>query len=165
LRKRLVFSACLGLFVLQALLSTAAAEQPVIFLVRHAEKGLSDGKDPQLSIAGQARAVVLAAVLKDAGITAIYTTEFKRTQQTAAPLAAALGLTPAVIPSSATAVLIDKLKNAPGNVLVVGHGNTIPEVVKGLGLSDPVKIEENDYSNFLVVIPGAAPCLLRLHLP
>ena len=44
-------------------------------------------KDPDLSDAGRARAESLANVLKDAGITAIYATELKRTQQTAAPLA------------------------------------------------------------------------------
>jgi broad specificity phosphatase PhoE len=67
-----------------ALLSTATA-QSTIFVVRHAEKADAT-KDPDLSEAGRARAEALAKALRDAKIAAIYATEFKRTQQTAAPL-------------------------------------------------------------------------------
>ena len=81
-----------------ALAPPPAAAQHTVFLVRHAERAdTTPGAarrwptDPDLSDAGRARAESLAAALKDAKITAIYTTEFKRTQQTAAPLAKALG--------------------------------------------------------------------------
>ena len=76
-------------------------------------------------------------MLKDAGITAIFATQYKRTQQTAAPLAAALGVTVVTIPSADTARLVAKVKAAPGNVLVVGHSNTVPDVIKGLGVEPP----------------------------
>src|SRR5438045_7579771 len=78
-------------FILVLLLSglfvTATAAQSTIFFVRHAEKAGGGGDNPDLSEAGRARAESLATVLKDADISAIYTTELKRTQQTAAPLA------------------------------------------------------------------------------
>ena len=155
----------LFLFVLLGGVRAAAAGQHVLFIVRHAEKAATGGNDPDLSDTGRARAESLVRLLKDANITAIYTTDAKRTQQTAAPLAHALGLQATVVPASATAVLVQKLKAQSGNALVVGHGNTIPELLKTLGLTDSVSIAENDYDNLFVVIPGDAPRLVRLHMP
>lgn len=153
------------LFVLLGGVAAAAAGQPVLFIVRHAEKAATGGNDPDLSDTGRARAGVLVRILKDAGITAIYTTDTKRTQETAAPLARALGLQATVVPASATAALVEKLKAQSGNALVVGHGNTIPELFKALSLTDSVSIAENDYDNLFVVVPGDAPRLVRLHMP
>jgi len=149
--------------------AAAAAAQSTVFVVRHAERadgGAANGmmgNDPDLSEAGRARAESLAAVLKDAGITAIYTTKFRRTQQTAAPLAKALGLTPATISSRDTAGLLEKIKAAAGNVLVVGHSNTVPEVVKGLGVTVPVTVGDAEYDNLFIVRRGEQPAVLRLH--
>jgi broad specificity phosphatase PhoE len=109
------------------LVSTAAA-QSTIFLVRHAEK--AGGDDPDLTEAGRARAESLATVLKDAGITAIYTSEVKRTQQTAAPLAKALRVEPTIVAIKDRAALVAKLQGSSGNALVVGHSNTIPEIIR-----------------------------------
>ena len=157
------------LILAATLLTTAtAAAQRSVFLVRHAER--ADGgaagmntSDPDLSDAGKARAQSLAAALKDAGIAAIYVTEFKRTQQTAAPLAAALGVQATVVPSKDMAALIGKLKGSGGNALVVGHSNTVPEVIKQLGIADPVTLADTDYDFMFVVTPGSPPSLLRLH--
>ena len=141
-----------------------------VFLVRHAERADTAGgaapmmaADPSLSDAGRQRAESLAAVLKDAGITAIYTTEFKRTQETAAPLAKTLGLTVTTVPGKDTNGLADKLKAATANVLVVGHSNTVPEVLKALGISTTVKIDDGEYDNLFVVTTGAQPRMIRLH--
>jgi broad specificity phosphatase PhoE len=142
-----------------ALLSTATA-QPTIFVVRHAEKAEAT-KDPDLSEAGRARAEALAKVLRDANITAIYATEFKRTQQTAAPLAKALGITVTVLPAQDSAAL--KLRASNGNALVVGHGDTIPNLIKALGISAPINIAENDYDNLFVLVLDEKPQLIRLH--
>ncbi len=116
--------------LLSAFLSTATA-QSTIFIVRHAEKADAT-KDPDLSEAGRARAEALAKTLRDANITAIYATEFKRTQQTAAPLAKALGLTVTILPAKDNAALMAKLRASTGNTLVVGHGDTIPDLIKAL---------------------------------
>ncbi len=155
--KRFVFC-CL---LLSLLLSTATA-QSTIFIVRHAEKADAT-KDSDLSEAGRARAEALARMLKDANITAIYTTEFKRTQQTAAPLAKALGITVTTLPAENSAALIAKVRTLNGNSLVVGHGNTIPDLIKALGISEPINIAENDYDNLFVVVPDEKPKLIRLH--
>src|SRR3954467_6709895 len=95
-----------------------AAAGPTIFFVRHAEKATTGGDDMDLSEAGRARAESLAAVLKDAEISAIYTTELKRTQQTAAPVGEALHLKPTVVAADKQSELIAKLRESTGNVLV-----------------------------------------------
>ena len=143
-----------------------AAAQSTIFLVRHAEKaeaGAADPQDPDLSEAGRARADSLATTLKDARLTAIYATEFKRTQQTAAPSAQAAGLTTKFVPGKKTAALLAKLRSARGNVLVVGHSNTLPEIIQGLSVSAPVVIGETDYDNLFLVIRSTPPRFIRLH--
>ncbi|HEX6975123.1 MAG TPA: histidine phosphatase family protein, partial [Vicinamibacterales bacterium] len=94
---------------------------------------------------------------------AIFTTEYKRTQQTAAPLAKALGISVTTVPSKDTAGLIEKVKAASGNVLVVGHSNSVPDVVKGLGVTTPVTIGDAEYDNLFVVRLGDRPTVLRLH--
>lgn len=151
-----------SLLLLFAFVFTATAS-PTIFLVRHAKKATTGGDDMDLSEAGRARAESLATLLKDADISAIYTTEFKRTQQTAAPLAKALHLDPSIISAKDRPALIAKLQAASGNILVVGHGNTIPDLLKTLGISSPINIAENDYDNLFVFLLDEKPRLLRLH--
>jgi broad specificity phosphatase PhoE len=147
--------------LLSAFLSTATA-QSTIFIVRHAEKADAT-KDPDLSEAGRARAEALAKTLRDANITAIYATEFKRTQQTATPLAKALSIMITTLPAKDNAALIAKLRASTGNALVVGHGDTIPDLIKALGISDPINIAENDYDNLVAVVLDQKPHLIRLH--
>ena len=107
----------------------------------------------------------LAVILKDAGITQIFTTNLRRTVQTAEPVAVALRLTPTEVPGNDLDALLTKLHSATQRdlVLVVGHSNTVPEIVRGLGVSTPVTIGE-EYDNLLIVIPqeGSASSLIRL---
>jgi len=145
-----------------ALFLSGANAQTTIFIVRHAEKA-DASKDPDLSEAGQVRAGALAKMLRDANITAIYVTEFKRTQETAAPLARTLSVSPISLTAKDVGTLATKLRASHGNALVVGHGNTIPDLIKALGLSEPINIAENDYDDLFIVILSEKPQLLRLH--
>ncbi len=154
------FIASLLLFFLVVFTANAG---PTIFFVRHAEKATTGGDDMDLSEAGRARAESLATVLKDADISEIYTTEFKRTQQTAAPLAKALHLETTTISSKDRAALVAKLQGSSGNILVVGHSNTIPELLKTLGTSSAVNIADNDYDNLFVLILDEKPRVMHLH--
>jgi broad specificity phosphatase PhoE len=147
-----------------------AAAQNTVFVVRHAERadaGTSASPmmatDPDLSDIGRARAESLAAALRDAGITAIFTTEYKRTRQTAEPLAKALGIQATAVPARDMPGLIERVKASTGNVLVVGHSNTVADVVSRLGVADTVKVGDNDYDNLLVVVRVEKPVLVRLH--
>jgi len=168
---RRVFGISGTLVAVILLAGVSAAAQQTVFVVRHAERadgggagmGSMGSTDPELSDAGKVRAQALASALKDAGIKSIYVTEFKRTQQTAAPLAAALGIQATVVPANDLAVLIEKLKAGSGNALVVGHSNTVPDVIKQLGVSEPVNLADTDYDHLFVVTQGPPPSLLRLH--
>jgi broad specificity phosphatase PhoE len=153
-------------FVLSFLIAASfASAEPIVVIVRHAEKAANDPNDPDLSAAGRERAETLARILKDANITAIFTTEFKRTQETAAPTARATGVAPTIVPGKDFSALISKLHHVKGNALVVGHGNTIPDLVKALGIETPVQIADPDYGEIFVVTLAARPELMRLHYP
>jgi phosphohistidine phosphatase SixA len=141
-------------------------EAQTIFLVRHAERADADGvaqKDPELSAAGKRRAQALAATLRDAKIGAIYVTEFKRTQETAKPLAEKLAIEPIVVPARETAQLVAKLKAGTGPALVVAHSNTLPDILKALGIASPPSIGESDYGDLFVFECGSSPQVVRLH--
>src|SRR6266403_3081117 len=155
----------LALFILLFVSVSNAWAQPVVVIVRHAEKAANVGNDPDLSSAGRARAEALARILKDSGITAIFTTEFKRTQETAAPTATSVHVTPTVVAAKDTAGLVAKLHQLNGNALVVGHGDTIPNIIKALGINVSVNIPDEDYSELLIVTLGNKQQLFRLHYP
>lgn len=148
--------------VLLTLAASAVEAGPTVFLVRHAEKE-NNTDDSDISAAGRARAEALGRILKDAGITAIYATEFKRTQQTAAPLADALKVKITPIPANEKERLLSAVRQQSGNVLVVGHTNTVPDLIKALQIATPVSISETEYNNLFVVILEEKPRLLRLH--
>jgi broad specificity phosphatase PhoE len=155
----------LALVVLLFVSASIASAQPIVVIVRHAEKAINGGNDPDLSSAGRARAEALARILKDSGITAIFTSEFKRTQETAAPMATSAHVTPTVVAAKDTAALVARLHQLHGNALVVGHGDTIPNIVKALGINSPINIPDVDYSELLIVILGDKRQLFRLHYP
>jgi 2,3-bisphosphoglycerate-dependent phosphoglycerate mutase len=156
----------LGLVATLLFLMVAVGEaSPILFVVRHAEKATTGGNDPELSIAGQQRAEALARILKDSEITAIFTTEFKQTQEMAAPTAKATHVTSTIVPANDIPALVEKLRGLQGNALIVAHGNTIPDLVKALGIATPVNIPENDYSELIVIILSDKPQLLRLRYP
>ena len=129
-----------------------------IIFVRHAEKAVDGGSDPELSAAGRRRVAELTRQLVDAdvvaGIDAIYVTQYKRTQETARPLADALGLPINQYDAADTeAVLETILKRHKGKIiLVVGHSNTLPVLIANLGASKKVPpIAEDEYDNIYVI--------------
>jgi phosphohistidine phosphatase SixA len=149
-----------------AFASVARAQPPVIFLVRHAERAAVSGHVPSdtgLSRQGKARAQDLAQALKDAQITAIYTSEYKRTKETAEPLAQSLGIRPEVVQSDDFRTLTAKLKALRGNALVVGHSNTIPQIINALGVPSRVTVTETEHDNLFMVVLDRPPRLIHLH--
>jgi len=138
-------------------LPSVATAQKLVFVVRHAERadaGLQAQTDPALSLVGIARAEKLAAMLAEAGVKDIFATEFKRTQDTAKPVALKSGVAVEQVSSKDTALLITRIKSHPDDVvLVVGHSNTLPAILKLLAGVD-VTIAENEYDNLFVVVPA-----------
>ena len=148
-------------------LSLPVAAQQVVFIVRHADKADESDNSP-LSDAGKRRAEALARLLKEAGVTAIYTSKYTRTVQTAGPLARQLKLPireEFVTSAAAFAGLLAK-QHAGQRVLVVGHSNTVPELLYALGHPKSAKIQigPNEYDNLFMVVPkpGARPTVVRL---
>ncbi len=142
-------------------LPVVAPAQKLVFVVRHAERADSGPSpmqmqtDPGLSAQGEGRAAKLAAMLADAGIAAIYATEFRRTQDTAEPLATRLGLQIRNLPSRDTGALVAEIRSKHPNdiVLVVGHSNTVPAIIKALCGAD-VTIADGEYDNLFIVTPA-----------
>jgi len=122
----------------------------VIFLVRHAEKE-SQEHDAVLSVQGKKRAECLARVLHDANIQTIYVSEFTRTQQTARPLAQALGITPKIVPASDIETVVSGSLKQPSGVLIVGHSDTIPEIVNKL-TGRTVQVADTEYDKLILVV-------------
>lgn len=149
--------------------SLAAAPHPVttVILVRHAEKASQEDDSP-LTAAGTERAKELARVLAGVKVDAIYTTQFRRVQDTAIPVAEALGLTPIVRNTGATyATDLAKhilIENRGQTVLVVGHSNTTISVLKALGATDVSPMPESQFDNLFVLtdVNGAAPRVVAL---
>lgn len=162
-----------------AAITPARSDASPVYVVRHAER--ADGgaarppggmagenamlapADPPLSTEGQARAARLALMLREAGITRIYTTEYARTRQTAEPVARAAGVEITVVPSKDHAALVQKISAPGGPALVVGHSNTVPDILKALGIEEPIRIADSEYDNlFVVVRAGGASQVLKL---
>jgi broad specificity phosphatase PhoE len=151
-------------------LASAAAAQTAIFVVRHGEK-ISE-EDERLTEAGRARAGRLAEMLKKSGISAIYSTDTERTIGTVQPLADALGLkiriydTKPVDGKPDFQPLIDRLRAEHPHdvVLIVGHSNTVPHLLRTLGCKDEISIASDEYDNLFVAVPenGGAARLVRL---
>ena len=153
---------CTAVFV--ALAAQLAAAEPVIFLARHAEKAdaAADPKNPDLSSTGRTRAEALGRMLRDAGVVAIFASEYARTQQTAEEVRRGSGAAITTVPAKDVATLIDKLKAVKGNAVVIGHSNTLPEIIKALGVDKPVTIDESEYDNLFIWNRSAPRQVVRL---
>ena len=155
----LVFAAVLTTF------SSLAYAQRTVLLVRHADR-LDDSEDTPLSKAGEARAQLLAYLLKDAGITEIHTSQFQRTIKTAEPLAISLKVKSVSTPTGDNAGHFKRIRteNRDDIVLIVGHDRSVPALLKLFGHPVDIKIEPPEYDNLFVLVPKETgpPTVLRL---
>jgi len=134
--------------LLAGLVGTAAAEptgraRQVIYVMRHLPP--ATGEDPGLSPQGTAQAHALARQLASARLKAIFVTDTNRSRQSAAPLAARLRLSPRVYDPFKPEVLARAVAEVPGNVLVVGHSNTVPDLVSRFGGTPPAPLGHGDF--------------------
>jgi len=156
-----------AVFALAALLGVSgwAEAQKAIVVVRHAERQ-DDSTDSPLSEAGKARAARLATMLRDAGVTTLCASQWQRTQQTLAPLAAATGLKVDIIPGAEIDTIVAAARRAPatGVVVIAAHSDTAPKILAALGVGEGVTIASGEYDNLFLVVPstGSAPSLVRL---
>ena len=157
LRTALVFAmlfAVLGAVVVFGYYATFSRPITTVILVRHAEKVIDpNNPDVDLSAAGLARAQELVRMFGDAGINAIYATQYKRTQETVKPLADKLRLPVSVVDSKKTPELIKQLlsDHRGQTVLIAGHNNSVPEIIAALGGPTYPTIPESEYDNLYIV--------------
>jgi broad specificity phosphatase PhoE len=150
-----------------------SASTTTVFVLRHAEQVNDGSKDPPLSAAGEARAERLREIFgqrgEGLGIDGIIVSELRRSQDTARPLAAALGIPVVVVeasdPGEAARRAIQDFHG--GRVLVIGHGNTVPAIVEALSGRRVPALDETDFSTVYVVArPRYSPASVSvLHLP
>ena len=129
-----------------------------VWMVRHAEKDTSDLKerDPDLSEAGARRAEALKKALKGQKLDSIFSTDYKRTKLTGFPLADIAGINIKIYEPSKGAQIVKALKeNALGKkILIIGHSNTVLELIEAFGAKRPVAAiadDEYDYLFSLIV--------------
>lgn len=143
--------------------ASAPAAATTVVVVRHAERPSDSGSDPGLSAEGEARAQALVRALAGAEVAAVYTTQYRRTRDTGATLAEAVGVEVTVRPidagnaarhaSDLAAEVIAKHRGE--TVVVVGHSNTVPDLVAAFGGAEPEEIAESEYDRlYLLVVDG-----------
>lgn len=152
LRRAVLFGAIAGL----ALASCAPKPPPpdaTYYLVRHAEK-TTDKLDPGLTEAGKARANALAERLQGVNITAIYSSDYTRTRDTAEPTAQSQNqdIEIELYLPGALSEFAEKLKQETGQILVVGHSNTTGELSELLGgpKGEPI-VEATEYDRLYIL--------------
>lgn len=168
---RLLTRTLLGLCLLCLMPGPLLAQASLVVLVRHAEKS-AESRDPGLAPIGEKRAQDLASTLEGARLTAIYTTQYRRTRLTAEPVARAQGLTPIVIAASGdlhadAAAVAEAINALPAGsaALVVGHSNTVGPIVVALGGPALPDLGDDEYSTLLLLErtgASTAPRLLRV---
>lgn len=121
-----------------------------VYLLRHAEKGF--GIDPDLTDDGEDRAQELVRVLKNVNLDAVYSTNYKRTRQTAQPLADDKNLSLNLYNDASVANAIMS-NHEKGTVVVVGHSNTVPGLIEAFGGNAPyVLIPDKEFDNMFLLI-------------
>lgn len=159
--KKMAMIGLLFCFMLAGLsiLSDAKASNPaapgptIVILVRHAEKTPTAADDPPLSEAGVGRALELAHTLEGAGLKGIFTSQYRRTRETAEPLAKLLKLPITQIDATNAGAFASQIKEKHDGdtILVVGHSNTVPKIMEELGVPNAPAMKDSDYDNMYVV--------------
>ncbi len=127
------------------------AVETVVVLVRHADRAPGQAAD-ELAPAGVARSHDLARVLQKAGVNAIVVSDTQRAAQTAAPVAAAAGLAPLVLPAKDFAAVAAEVGSRPGEtLLVIGHSNTVPAIIAALGGPQPPDLGDTEFEDLYVL--------------
>jgi broad specificity phosphatase PhoE len=135
------------------------ADSRAIHVVRHLEKAAEPAADPPLTPAGAARARALAELLADRGIEAIFVSDTRRARETALPLSERIGIGLTVYDPARPAELAGLVEATGGNLLVVGHSNTVPDLVERFGGTRPAPIADDEYGTIWVIEGGATRTL------
>ncbi|HEY1021535.1 MAG TPA: histidine phosphatase family protein, partial [Flavisolibacter sp.] len=140
-----------------ALLIFASCKTTTYYVARHAEKegegAMAMSADPPLTAEGQKQALDLRNLLTNKNIKSVYSTNYGRTIATAEPTRLLYGVTLKTYDPRKNDQLVQELKNiSDGNVLVVGHSNTVDDIVNGLmGISELTDLPDTEYGSLFIV--------------
>lgn len=144
---------CTYLFI--TFCSIQSAEAVTIYLVRHAEKQVAapNDNDPGLTEIGVARASMAGQILNDIQFTAIYSTDYERTQRTAEIIKGDRQQTVESYHPDKLNEFAEQLKTAPtdSTFLVVGHSNTTPDLAQALSGKPVAAMDESEYHHLFRV--------------
>lgn len=148
------------LAALLCMLSSAGAlagqsEEAPIYVTRHYDTPAGQ-PDPDLLPQGKARAEKLAAWFYGRTLKAIYVSDFKRSRQTAAPVATMLDASVETYDPKDTPAIVARAKAAGGPVLIVGHSNTVPDIVQQLGAARPGELKHEDFGDLWTIENGSS---------
>jgi 2,3-bisphosphoglycerate-dependent phosphoglycerate mutase len=153
----LFIASCLLLFsFLSVNVSAQESAITTFILVRHAEKVADGSKDPELTEQGHSRALRLADMLQRQPIAAIFSTNFKRTQNTVAALAQKVGLQVQLYEPFKDEEITKMIELYKGKtIVIVGHSNNVPWIANLLlGQKTFEDYKDNYYENILIVNVG-----------
>ena len=160
-------AATLAVASLLTLTASSVVAQEVVYVVRHAEQ-VADVEDPPLSEEGRARARMLREFFRDAGLTAVYATDLRRTSETGATVTEPLGFEATPVHADSLDGLVARVQREQphGRVLIVGHSNTVPRVLEQFGYPNEITIDHDEFNNLFIVVPAAEgpPLVLRQQL-
>jgi broad specificity phosphatase PhoE len=151
----LAFASCVS--------TPATTPVPSVYVMRHLNtpKGTTD---PDLTPEGLATAEALAGWLSRDPPIAIFVSNTKRAMQTAAPTSRRFGVNATVYNPANTSELLTSVLAQQGTVLVVGHSNTVPDIIAGLGGEKPAALVHEDFGDIWHV-QGAERRTTKAKLP
>ncbi len=129
--------------------SASNTDAGAVYIIRHLQK--AKGDDPALTSEGATNAQRLAAMLADANITAVYATRTRRAMETGAPLAGQIGAQITPYDPRNPDALVAEVAAGKGSVLVVGHSNTVGDLVTRFGGNTAPELTEQDYGTLFMV--------------
>jgi len=154
--------AALAIFALAAGCATVDTRpEPAFYVMRHLDTPEGE-RDPDLTANGSRRAQLVAGLFESERPAAIYISDFRRTRQTAGPLAQRLGLTPILYDPADTPGLAARVRQGPMPALIVGHSNTVPDIVEALGGVRPAPLSHPDFGDIWRVGPDGATVKRRI---
>lgn len=124
-----------------------------IYLSRHGEKlkDASNPKDPDLTECGHMRANRLARMLDSVNLKAVYSTDYRRTQNTAKPTAQSKGIKVRSYDPRQLEEFANALQTRGESVLVLGHSNTTNVLAGLLANKQFEQIDESEYDRLYQV--------------
>ncbi len=154
----------LSLCFLSNVAATDKDDSYTLYLIRHAEKYQDGSRDPVLTETGNNRSQQLASWFLDKDLKEIWSSDYKRTRDTAKPLLAELGHELSIYDPGNQAALVEQLLHRQHNALIVGHSNTIPELARLLCGCIIADMEETEHDRLIVVsVVGSRTQVKTLH--